>query len=326
MAPMRGSVARSWLRRSSAWLVFTALWSVARSAPASQSVVVHAEGAELEPLVGRLCAELSTAGYAISLVSSDPPVACQHGETAWITLAPSSTDSAAVVATLCVDGTQVTVGGPRADPARLAIGTAEALNGLGAAAPPSPPWRSNVTTEPASESPLRLRIPHAVSAGQMLLVGPGGFPPLWGTSMDVELGLTAHTALVLGGFFPVARAKLATSAGEVRAGVALLRVGVALRYSLASFAVTGSLVVGPAYTWVTAKAFSPYVGSPDFAFGVAGGAGLSVGYPSRSRVFAVAGSRAGVLLPSPRFKLPNESPRDLGPLLLEASLGIGLRL
>jgi hypothetical protein len=245
---------------------------------------------------------------------------------AWITLAPSSTDSAAVVATLCVDGTQVTVGGPRADPARLAIGTAEALNGLGAIAPPSKPWRATGTTQPPSESPPPRRIPHAVSAGQMLLVGPTGFPLLWGTSVDGELGLTEHSALVLGGFFPIARAKVSTSLAEVRTGVALLRVGVALRYSLARFAVAGSLVVGPAYTWVTAKAVSPYVGEPDFAFGVAGGAGLSVSYPSRSRVFAVAGSRAAVLLPGPRFELPNEEPRDVGPLLIEASLGIGLRL
>jgi hypothetical protein len=160
----------------------------------------------------------------------------------------------------------------------------------------------------------------------MLLVGPAGFPLLWGTSMDVELGLTEHTSVVLGGFFPIARAKVSTSLAEVRTGVALLRVGLALRYSLGRFAVAGSLAVGPAYTWVTAKAVSPYVGSPDFAFGVAGGVGLSVSYPTRSRVFAVAGSRAAVLLPSPRFDLPNEQPRDVGPLLIEASLGIGLRL
>lgn len=327
MAPIRGSVARSWLRRSSVWLVGAALWSAARSAQASQSVVVHATGAALEPLVARVCAELTSAGYAIRLVPSEAPVSCQRGETTWITLAASAADSAAVVATICVDGTEVTIGGSRADPARLAIGTAEALNGLGAAAPPSStPWRATATTEPTSESVLPLPIPHAVSAGQMLLVAPAGFPLLWGTSLDVDLGLTEHTALVLGGFFPIARAKVSTSLAEVRTGVALLRVGVALRYSLARFTVAGSLVVGPAYTWVTARAVSPYVGSPDSAFGLAGGAGLAVSYPSRSRVFAVAGTRAALLLPSPRFNLPNEQPRDVGPLLIEASLGIGLRL
>lgn len=323
---MRGSVARSWLRLSSVWLVGAALWSAAKPAQASQSVVVHATGAALEPLVARLCAELTTAGYAISLAPSDPPVACRHGETAWVTLAPSSTDSAAVVATICVDGTQVTIDGPRADPARLAIGTAEALNGLGATAPASTASRATATTKPARESPPPLRIPHALSAGQMLLLSPTSFPLLWGTNVDVELGLTEHTAVVLGGFFPIARAKVSNSLAEVRTGVTLLRVGLALRYSLGRFAVTGSLVVGPAYTWVTAKTVSPYVASPDFAFGVASGAGLSVGYPSRSRVFAVAGSRADVLLPSPRFKLPNEEPRNMGPLLIEASLSVGLRL
>ncbi|MES1189371.1 MAG: hypothetical protein ABUL60_36480 [Myxococcales bacterium] len=283
--------------------------------------MVHATGVALEPLVARLCAELTLAGYATSFNLSDPPVACERGATAWINLAPSSTDRAAVVATLCVDGTEVTIAGPRADPARLAISTAEALNGLGATAPPSTPRLASAVATPARESPR-----HAVSAAQTLLVDPAGFPLLWGTSVDVELGLTEHAAVALAGFFPIARAKLSTSSAELRTGVAWLRVGVALRYSLARFAVAGSLVVGPAYTWVTARAVAPYVSGADFAFGVAGSAGLSVSYPHRGPVFAVAGSRAVVLLPGPRFELPNEEPRDLGPLLIEASLGIGLRL
>jgi hypothetical protein len=152
-----------------------------------------------------------------------------------------------------------------------------------------------------------------------------GFPLFWGASANLELGLTEHTALVLGGFFPIARAKVSDSLAEVRTGVAWLRVGLALRYSLARFAAEGSLVAGPAYTWVTAKAAAPYVGSPDFAFGVVGGAGLFVSYPNRSRLFAVGGGRVAVLLPSPRFNLPKEEPQDVGPLLLEASLGVGVR-
>jgi hypothetical protein len=269
---------------------------------------------------------LTSAGYTISLNLSDPPVACERGEAAWINLAPSSKDRAAVVATLCVDGTEVTIAAPRADPARLAIGTAEALNGLGATAPPSTPRLASAVAAPARESPPSLLLPHAVSAAQMLLVDPAGFPLLWGTSVDVDLGLSEHAAVVLGGFFPIARAKLSTSSAELRTGVAWLRVGVALRYSLARFAVAGSLVVGPSYTWVTARAVTPYLSGADFAFGVAAGAGLSVSYPHRGPVFAVAGGRAVVLLPGPRFKLPKEEPRDLGPLLIEASLGIGLRL
>lgn len=159
-----------------------------------------------------------------------------------------------------------------------------------------------------------------------MLVDPAGFPLLWGTTVDVELGLTEHAAVALDGFFPITRAKLSTSAAELRTGVAFLQMGGVLHYSLARFAVAGSLAIGPAYTWVTAKAVSPYVGEADFAWSVVGGAGLSVTYPNRSRVFAVAGSRAAVLVPGPRFELPHEAPRDLGPLLIEASFGIGLRL
>lgn len=105
-----------------------------------------------------------------------------------------------------------------------------------------------------------------------------------------------------------------------------LRLGPALRYSLAGVALEGSLLVGPAYTWVTAKAEPPYVGQTDSALGIIGSAGLAIAYPDRSPVFAVAASRAGMLLPSPRIELPNEAARNLGPLLLEASLSFGLRL
>lgn len=327
MAPIKGSVARSWLRLSSTWLVGAALWSAASHARASQSVLVYATGAALEPLVARLGAELTTAGYAVSLEPSAPPVTCQHGETAWVSLAPSSTDGAAVVVTVCVEGTEITIAGPRADPARLAISTAEALNGLAATAPAASARPHATTAADRPREALRpAHIAHTVSASQMLLVDPAGFPLFWGTTVDVELGMTEHAAVAFDGFYPITRAKLSTSAAELRTGIAFLRVGAVLRYSLARFTVATSLVVGPAYTWVTAKAVSPYVGEADFAWSVGGGAGLSLSYPNRSRVFAVAVSRAAILLPSPRFELPHEAPRDLGPLLIEASLGIGLRL
>lgn len=295
-------------------------------AQARPSVVVRSTSVALEPLLGRLCAELATAGYAVTLDLSAPPPVCRRGQGAWVTLASSPIERAAVIATVCFDGTEISVGGPRAEPARLAISTAEALNGLSATPPPpDAPEPAAAATRPPPPRERR-RAPDAVSVSQTLIIDPAKFPLFWGTAFDIELSFSPHASLVLGGFFPIARARVSTSAAELRVGVSFLRVGPALRYSFERFAFAGSLVVGPAYTWVTANAVSPYVAQTDFALGVFGGAGLAVAYPEQSRVFAVAGARASVLLPSPRLELPNEQPRALGPLLFEASLGFGVRL
>lgn len=295
-------------------------------AQASQSVVVYATAAAPEPLVGRLCAELASAGYAVSFQLSAPPAACQRGKGAQITLARDPVHPEGLIATICFEGTEVVVAGAEDHSTRFVISAAEALNGLRATAPLDARPRPRPAATPVRESPAPVRPHHSVSVGQSLVVDPGGFPPLWGAILEAELGLGAHAAIVLGGFFPIARAKTSTSSAELRTGVTFLRVGPALRYSLARFALEGSLVVGPAYTWVTAKAEPPYVGQTDAALGILGSAGLAIAYPDRSPAFVVAASRAGMLLPSPRVELPNEAGRNLGPLLIEASLSFGLRL
>jgi hypothetical protein len=330
MARIGGSVSRCWLRLSLSLLLGCAVWAVAGRARASESVVVHATGGAPEPLVGRLCAELASAGYAVSLQLFAPPPACERGKSAHVALAPDPVHREALVATVCFDGTEVEVVAATADPARFAIGAAEALNGLRAAAarktqerPRSPALASRSPPDGGSLPGARPR--HSVSVGQSLVVNPGGVSPLWGVSFEVELGVSPRAAVVLGGFFPLARAEMSTRAAVLRTGVTFLRVGPALRYSLARFALVGSVVVGPGYTWVTATAEAPYVGRTDGALGMLGSAGLALAYPDRGPVFAAATSRASLLLPSPRVELPNEAAKDLGPLLLEASLSFGLR-
>jgi hypothetical protein len=293
-------------------------------AQARQSVVVHTASATLEPLVSRLCAELASAGYAVSVDLSEPSEECARSKEAWIALATKLEDRAVVVSTVCFKGTEVSVAGPQANPGRLSISTAEALNGLRATAPSKVRERPRPTAAPAMM--VGARPSHTISVGQELLIEPSGFPLQWGATFDMELGLTAHAAFVLGGFVPIQRAEIATKSAELRVGVSFLRVGLAMRYSLARFAVAGSLLVGPAYTRVTAKAISPYVGDGAFAPGVLGGAGLGVSYPDHGSVFAAAASRACILLPSPALKLPNEVSREIGPLFIEASLSIGIRL
>jgi hypothetical protein len=301
------------------------------AAQASQLVIVRSTSAELEPLVGRLCAELATAGYAVTFQLSQPPMACERGnteqgKTAWVTLAPNPADHDSAVATVCFDGTAVVVGGPKADSVRFVVSTAEALNGLSATPLAALPERRRaVPAQPRSTS-TQPRPRHALAMGQTLIIDPAGFPALWGATLDAELALNRSMAIVLGGFFPIARAELSTPHAELRTGLTFLRVGPALRYSVARFTLAASLVAGPALTWVTARAVAPYAGRTDSVLGVFSGAGLVLTYPDRGPVFASIGSRASALLPGPRIRLPEQASMDLGPVLLEASLGIGLRL
>lgn len=294
-------------------------------AHASQSVVVHAADAAPESLVGRLSAELASAGYSVSLQLSDRKVACEPGKSAHVTLAPDSARDGALVATICFEGTEVVVAGAEGNPTRFAISTAEALNGLRATAGLDMQQRPRARVAPSKTSQPAGPY-HSASIGQMLVVDPGGFPALWGATVEVELGLGAHAALVLGGFVPVVRAETSTKHAELSTGVTFLRVGPALRYTVGRFAIVTSLAVGPAYTWVTANADPPYIGQSAAAFGVLGSAGLAIAYPARSSVFAAATTRANLLLPSPRILLPDEARQELGPVLAEASLSVGLRL
>lgn len=322
MARIDGFVSRCWRRLSLAWLMGGALWGGALPAHASPPVVVHATDSAPEPLVGRLCAELASAGYAVSLQLSEPPMPCERSQSAWVALAPDPAQRQAFVATICLERTEVVVAGAQREPTRFAISVAEALNGLRATTPRHAQPKARAT--PARSSPPA-PARHAVAAGQSLVVDPAGFPPQWGASLELELGLGAHAALVLEGFFPIARAQTSTPAAELRTGVSFLRVGPALRYSLAGFALSGSLLLGPAYTWVTATADRPYIARTASALGILGSAGLAIAYPDRSAVFAVAASHTSLLLPAPRIQVPGEAPRNFGPLLVEASLSFGVR-
>jgi hypothetical protein len=143
--------------------------------------------------------------------------------------------------------------------------------------------------------------------------------------LELELPLSRHATFSFAGFAPLSRAEFAGAGAELKAALAFLRAGPGLRYSLGGFGFSASLTFGPALTWVKASRARPYAGGTDEAFGALGAAGLGASYPSRGPIFVSAASRALLLLPAPRFLLPNEGSRDWGPLLIEMSLGLGLR-
>lgn len=320
------------MRRRLSRLVGCALLAAVSSAHAAPGVLVRASTRDLEPAVDRVCAELASAGYAVSFELSGAPTQCLRGpagsEVAWIQLAPKPDTSDVVLATICFDGTVVVVGGARSEPVRFAVSAAEALNGLRATAPSLRSRRPAAPPVPESSGAARLAAPPArrsFSFSQTLIVDPRGFPALWGSSLELELSLTRHATFAFAGFAPLSRAELSGAGAELEAALAFVRAGPGWRSSFHGFAFGASLTFGPALTWVKASSVRRYVGGTDHAFGVSGATGLGVLYPSRGPVFAVAAGRASLLLPAPRFLLPEAGSRDWGPLLLEMSLGLGLR-
>jgi len=250
---------------------------------------------------------------------------------AWVSLSPAPEQPAAALATICSRGTLVVTRGPLSDPTRFAVTAAEALNGLRAepvtsapranAAPPAATQQSpepNATPQPSSWASLALT--------QTLVLDANRFPLLWGSGLEGELALNSRMSFVLGLFYPISRAELSNAEVELSAGLAFLRLGIALRHSIGDFALSGSFAAGPALIWVHAQAKPPRVGGNARTTSALGSLGLQLCYPARGSVFALAGSRATLLLPAARFVLPGDRSPTLGPLLVEAAIGVGLRL
>ncbi|MFZ5890473.1 MAG: hypothetical protein ACOY0T_05335 [Myxococcota bacterium] len=307
-------------------------WGVAlltSTARANEPIAVKSAAAELEPLASRVALELTSDGYTVKVETAEAPAQCEASSTAWVSLARDASDNS-VVAIVCFDGSSVATRGSQAEPSRFAVTIAEALNGLRAAPAPAPqaaaasPDVRDTLSRPAANSPPKAR--RTVSLAETLLIEPLGFPVLWGSSLDAEFSTGTHSSIVCGGFFPISRAELSNSQAELRVGMAFVRVGAALRYSLGEFALSGSFVAGPALTWVSATATAPREGGSASAVSLLSGVGAQLVYPERSPIFALALARASLLLPGIRFALPNEAPHSLGPALLEASLGVGVRL
>jgi hypothetical protein len=78
-------------------------------------------------------------------------------------------------------------------------------------------------------------------------------------------------------------------------------------------------------TWATAEARSPRLGAADVKLGALLTLGATLEYPSDSIVFALGTARIASLLPAVRVAVGSDSSDALGPVLTEASLGIGLR-
>lgn len=334
MVPTNAFAARSWLGRRARLCCLLGALFVSTVANAAESIGILSTSIEIQPLVARLASELRSNGYSVRFEPFDPARRCTSASGApadsWISLAPDPEQPASVITTLCFGGAKLVTRGPRADPARFAVATAEALNGLRAKPLAIPertlPGPESGALDQGAERRDTEAARSSLELAQALVIDPGGFPLLWGASLDAELAVSRSFSLVGGGFFPITRPELASSEVSLTTGVAFARAGAALHLATSTVVVSASLTAGPAFTWASADAEAPRVGGSASTVSAIGSAGLRLDYPARGQVFAAAQARASLLLPAIRFAVAGAEARTLGPALLETSLGVGLRL
>lgn len=339
MVPISDCAGRCLLRSRDRLAVWFGVGLLLASTPsrASETVAIHAPAEELTPLARRLGSELVSAGYAVRFVSGEPEAHCEAGnaEPLWVSIvgAPNGDDHA--IATLCFRGLAATVMGVRADPARFAVAAAEALNGLRA----QPVVISEPTSRPAAAreharltpgtpiaSPRARHARIGLSLAASLIADPDDFPVLWGASLNAAVPLSSRVHWVLAGFAPAVRAELSSPQAELRAGLAYLRTGFALHQTLGELGLSSSATGGAALIWVEADAKPPLIGGSAVAVSAIASVGFQLSYPEHKTLFVLSRAGATLLLPAGRIVVPSESTSTLGPLLLEASLGLGVRL
>lgn len=332
------------------WLALAgALIATPRAFAADRVRIAYAE-AELQPVAERIASELGTDGYAVELGANDEPSPCDKplaagtasdgaAEAAWVRLSLDPNDDGAVVASICVRSTvalleRVASRGERAEPERFALATAEALNGLRAKVPVLSSRRAPDAATPTPERASRSEgVSHdapgpgsnQLSLTQTALLDLAELPPLWGGALAAELALNAGVRIAFDTFIPISSVELANQDARVTLRAAWVRTGVSLGWVAADARVGAALLAGPALTWASAEARAPRIGAADAKLGALLTLAATIEYPSRSRVFLLGAARASGLFPAVRVAVASDTSKALGPLLAEASLGVGVR-
>lgn len=318
--------------------------SLAREAKGEVLVSVQVDSEARRPLAERVVSELESEGYAVKLDESGASPCETSGaqvvpvgrETrAWVRLTQSPAGDDTVVASICYLGAlpflqQAASSAPSSDPQKLAVATAEALNGLRSKLPPVvgesavAVRRAEARPSPAPE-PARSGVVNRVAFRAALLVELPDYPAAPGAMFGATLGLGTHAGLMLDALVPVGGAELESSALTATVRTAWLRLGPRLDWALGDFELSGALLAGPAITWATAVARAPRAGTADVSPGVVLSVAALAEYPRRAKVFACASTSASALLPGSRVDLADGRPAPRGSFPLEASLGLGAR-
>jgi hypothetical protein len=320
-----------------------------RLARAQSGVSIQYESADQLELARRVASELAIEGYAVDVSTTTDPSPCDpnqsklvsvpRGTKAWIRLAPDPSNPDTIVASICYLGAQpflqqASPSAPRAEAQKLALATAEALNGLRSRLPPieSAPERAAPPREPPRVAPeqapsgsLTPRRVNSIVLGAAFVWNLPDFPAAPGVAGRATLGLTEFLGFTIDTFVPVVGRELASPDVVAKARTAWLRVGPRVHESAGDFELSAAALAGPALTWATAEALAPRIGTTDVTTGAVLTLSGFVEYPRRAAVFACASGSASALLPGVRVNLGDNAAAPRGFWPLEASIGFGAR-
>jgi hypothetical protein len=332
--------------------LFLAHALVAERAHAETRATIRYDSEEQLELARRLSSELASEGYAVELTSSSEPSPCETGEgdrvrnarpsSVWIRLQADPSTSDTVVATICYLGAlpflqQVTASGPRNDPVKLALSTAEALNGLRARVPPLEGAASSAqpnTAAPAAvpspapaPAPTETRADSRTSAslGPALLLNLPDFPAALGVEARATLDVASHVALTFDTFVPALGSELASESVTATARTTWLRAGPRWFWTQGELGLSTAVLVGPALTWASAVARAPRRGTADIEPGAVVSLVQYAEYPAHTPWFCSATLSGSALLPGARVRLWSDAPSPRGSFPIVASVGLGAR-
>jgi hypothetical protein len=315
--------------------------AAASGEPLTVSVRWSSEAAQ--SAAARLASELMTEGYTVEVEPAPVESSCgalpspagpSSREQAWIVLAAKPNGS--LEASVCYLGTrpapaQTTTSVADGDSVKLALATAEALNGLRArVAPAAAPNPTRVTALPASPkaagaSAPAASMPNALRAGPALFWDPRVASPVLAAALQADLGVTARWSITLDLLVPLGASEIRALEATASVRTAWLRFGPSLSLELDDFALSTALLAGPALTWATAEARTPRVGTADADPGFVASIATGLRYPARAKVFASVAAAVSTRPPWARLELgPGASP-ELGVVLLDACVGLGAR-
>lgn len=331
-------------------LLATLLGAGSTRAQASSVVVSH-EAEDQRELVERLSWELRSEGYDVK-VAAPGPTPCETGggaeqgawgaqEQSWIRLMRDVAGVNRIRALICHRSSRgllvrATSTGVLSNSPEFAVLLAEALNGV----------RTRVTTQPqaaprAQRSRGRAQIgpsarpelqpPRRVAPGRNVASGLtiAGEPPdlfvVAGPSISMSLDLSPSWSLGLETFWPLRDATIDVPGGSLSTRFAWARLGPGVHVPAGPVMLAGAVLVGPTLVWTRAAVAPPDVGAADFAAGALVSLRASCEFPRSSRVFSYAAGGVSQSLPRFRIETGAERSASLGELLLEGSIGLGVR-
>jgi hypothetical protein len=323
-------------------------------ARAEAGVSIQYESDDQHELARRVASELAIEGYAVDVRATIDPSPCDpsrsklisvpRGTKAWIRLAADPADPDTIVASICYLGAQpflqqASPSAPRADGQKLALATAEALNGLRARLPPIEGGPERAVAErpaPIEQAPPLAREPAPAASATSGLVNSvvlgaafvwclPDLPPAPGVTARATLGVTDSLGFMIDAFVPASARELASRQVVAKIRMAWLRAGPRLHGSSGDFELSAAALAGPALTWATAEALAPRVGTTDVTTGAVLTLSAFVEFPRKAAVFAHGSAAASALLPGVRVRLGDEASAPRGFWPLEASIGVGAR-